>query len=286
MPFTATDILLGFGVPVLVAAVLAWLIVRLAPADVGGRYAAPVALAAGTAAGFWLLKLGPAAPESHWHWLPWCVLAGAATGPVGRASGATLLDRLLLFGLVATISMWWLVPDWEELDPAREMQLAAGAGVVTLSALALDALTARLTGPLLPLTLVINLGCGAAVLALSGSLRFAQIVGAGVGALCGLSLFALFDRSRLALLGGALPYAVLAGGAMLVGRVNSYSEVPLASYLLIPLAPAAAWVCVAEPPAGPSRLRRWLGLMVIVALSALAAALAYQAEGAGYEELQ
>ena len=46
----------------------------------------------------------------------------------------------------------------------------------------------------------------------------------------------------------------LAGG-LLIGRVNSFSEVPLAGYVLIPASPLLLWGCVHGPLARPAGIQ-------------------------------
>ena len=115
---------------------------------------------------------------------------------------------------------------------------------------------------------------GAALLATSGSLRFAQVLGAGAGALCGMAAAAwLGARARpLALAGISLSFTVLLAGMMLVGRVNSFSSVPLASYVLIPVAPLFLWISFAGPLSHLQGMKR-ATVQFALALTPCAAAL-------------
>src|SRR5690606_22524823 len=112
------------------------------------------------------------------------------------------------------------------------------------------------------------------ILAAAGSLRFAQIAGCGAAALAGMALVAYFNRAKRTADGIALPFAVFAAGMMLIGRVNSFSDVPLISYLLPPVAPLALWLTMAVPTARTAATRRWLLLSIPIVLCLLAVGLA------------
>jgi hypothetical protein len=111
----------------------------------------------------------------------------------------------------------------------------------------------------------------AVVLALSGSLRFAQIALAMAAALFGIVIVAAVRRDESQLTGIALLFSVASVGCLLIGRVNSFSNVPLASYLMIPAAPLFAWCGCIAPLARYSGVKRMLAI-VTVPLAILAAA--------------
>lgn len=266
MPFSATDLLYGFVTPAAVAGVALFLL-RLIPADVAQRSAATVALVGGCWAGYWLLSLGPWQPETHWHWLPWAVLMALATGPVSCARGVSSVEQVALCVLVSTVAAWSLVPTWPSLDPPRLAQAGALAGYAVILASLLGPLTKRFKGPFLPAVLAVTLLAAAIVLALSGSLRFAQIAGAGAGAMFGIGIAAQLDKKADSLRGAAMAFTLLTAGALYVGQVNSFSNVPLASFALVPLAPLALWPCTLGSLARQTGWRRWLshaGLPAIV----------------------
>jgi hypothetical protein len=95
-----------------------------------------------------------------------------------------------------------------------------------------------------------------------------------------MTLVVSFDKSRSPA-GIALPYAVLIGGAMLIGRVNSFSDVPWASYLMIPLAAATLWLSLVGPLAKTNGMRHRLVQTLPVLVSAVAVILALVAEMGG-----
>jgi len=272
MPFTLADIAYGFAAPAIASAVVYFALRYLLPSDAARRYAPSVALVCGFSLGYWLLPLGPWSPEVNWHWLPYVALMTLAVGPVAQAAGVSSIERGLIYLIVALFAGWLLTPTWENLDPSRTVQVVCWTVYIVLLASLLDPIAKELTGPLLPAILMASFACGAAVLGLSGNLRFAQIAGAGAGALAGITACTLVRGRTVALDGVALSYSVILGGAMFVGRASSYSDVPLASYALVPLAPLLVWVGMRGPVSRlpvRSRLLVQIGLPFVLCVVAL-----------------
>ena len=263
MPFSIVDILYGGAAPAVVACIVSMVLRRFAPQDVGKRYAASLAVLAGFALAYRLLDLGPWAASAHWEWLPYALIASALVGPIASTEGVKLWERLLLYAFVAIVTGWFLVPTWEDLDPSRAVHLGVLAAYLVLLAGLLEPLANRARGPLLLFVLWATLAATTAVLVLSGNLRFAQMALAGAAALFGVALVACVRRETNYTKGVSLIFSMMAVGLMLIGRVNSFSEVPLASYLLVPAAPLALW-CSAVGPL--STLTGVKGVTVRVAL--------------------
>src|SRR5687767_4558257 len=101
MPFTATDVLLGFLLPAFLAGGVFALLSRFSRDGLAGRFAPSVAFIGGCLIGYFALKLGPPLPDRHWHWLPYVMLLPLVLGPVSVAPGVTAVERVLLYGLVA-----------------------------------------------------------------------------------------------------------------------------------------------------------------------------------------
>jgi hypothetical protein len=80
----------------------------------------------------------------------------------------------------------------------------------------------------------------------------------------------------------ALPTALLMTGVMLIGRANSFSDVPLVSYLLVPLGAVALWPARTGLAAG--RWRRGARWFLPVLVAAAAAIIALAVEGTGGDE--
>jgi hypothetical protein len=147
----------------------------------------------------------------------------------------------------AVAAAWVLVPTWDDLEPSRTVYLVVTVIYVTGLTGLLEPLARRFQGPLLPAMLWATMTTAAVVLALSGSLRFAQIALAGAAALFGIMLVACFRRNANMLTGVSSIFSVMAIGSLLIGQVNSFSEVPLSSYVLVPLAPLLLWFCTTGP---------------------------------------
>jgi hypothetical protein len=274
MPFSLADFLYGGLIPAAVAAALWVLLPRHSGAPPLQRFATAAGFAAAVHAGYWLLALGKAVPASHWEWLPWVLLLSLAGAlPVASGTrGRVLRSALLLVAAVA--ASWMLVPDWEHLEPSRLLhRFVLIVGIVAVSA-GLAPLARRMPAAKLLLLLAVVLVSESVILALGGSLRFAQITGCGAAALAGMSLAAFFDRTGRTADGIALPFALLAAGMMLIGHVNSFSDVPHISYLFPPLAPLALWPLATGPGARASGPRRWVlvSLPVLICLGAVARA--------------
>src|SRR5262245_8200794 len=99
-------------IPMLTAAAVAWLARRGLPPAIAQRYWLGLALAVGFIIGYWLLpERPPLAPVKHWHWLPY-LAAMALAGGLTSASDASWIARLLVYGAVALVAAWKLVPHW------------------------------------------------------------------------------------------------------------------------------------------------------------------------------
>lgn len=254
MPFGLNELLHGVVIPALAAGAVFYLVRRVLPDDAGRRFAPSIALVVGFCLGYHFLSLGPWKAASHWHWLPYLLGLSAVIGSAASASGISLIERSLLYSCAAVVSAWLLVPDWATLEPSRTTHIVAWVIAVVACATLLDPLTKRLPGLILPAVLGATLAGGSVVLALSESLRFASVLIAGFGAMAGITLVTRFNKRANTVDGIALPFTVLVCGMMLVGRVNSFSDVPLASYLLVPISPLLLWACVRGPLA---RLTGW-----------------------------
>ena len=279
MPFTVTDILYGGAMPAFVAGLLMLILRWLLPDAFEKRYTVVIAFVTGFFVGYGMLSLSPWIPTAHWHWLPWMLLAATVVGPVSCANGVARIERWLLYALLALGVGWMLVPTWEDLEPARWIQLICFALYVVGWVAIMQPVERRSAGPLLPAVLSVTLAAAAIILALSGSLRFAQIAGAGAAAMAGIFLVNCWDREPGRLSGFGLVFAILVIGSLLVGRVNSFSDVPLVSYLLVPLAPLGLWLTEAKPLGQFSSWQRSLaGGVVALAILGAAISMAILAE--------
>jgi hypothetical protein len=279
MPFSATDVLYGFVAPAIAAFVAYFLLRSVFAADVADRYATGLAFAVAVFVGNWLLALSPWHPTSSWHWLPYAVALAAIIGGAVEASGLRTVERIAIYAVIAIVAAWHLAPTRANLDPARGIQIATWAALVAVVATAIAPLP-RFIGPaLLNAVLAFVCGFGAIVMIFSGSLRFAQLAGLGVGGMAGLAVAHVFPARPIARDAVALPLAVFLCGAMWIGYVNSFTSVPLASYLLVAISPLAMWIARLGPIAQLTGFKRVAVIAVAgIALAALGSVLAYLAE--------
>lgn len=247
--------------------------------DVGSRHAAAWAVAVAFVAGYLLLPSAPVVPSSHWHWLLYLAILATILAPVGLAAGVHLTERWGLQLVIALLAAWFLVPDWSDIVLQRPLYLAALAGTLFLLSVSLDALVSRIPDASVPLSMFVTAAAGAIVLALSGNMKFAHLGGTLASGNLGCALIWAFGRWKPRFQGAVPGVTVLLGGLMFAGYVNSFSDVPAVSYLLVPVAPLALSVCLLPPVRNWPRSRR-LMLQAVVVLVPLTASvvLALQAE--------
>jgi hypothetical protein len=284
MPLTLKDLLLGMVVPALVAMLLSWAATRTAPVA-AGKALLPMALVAGFLLGYWLLKLGPIVPTLDLDWMPYTTVLALvpALVPGGRRWSLPLV--LVLLAVVCLVSAWLLVPSWPALRPLRPRTIGLWWAYSLLVAVSMWLLARRepVRGPpaddqsmaptrsprpvLLYLAMMLAvLATAFVLLAMSGSLRFAQTVAAGLAALAGVTATVAIRQGRPSLEGVALVYALLSTGMLLTGYMNSFSSIPLVSYLILPLAP---WAYGLIPPSARSQPLRLLRLIVSSSIAML-----------------
>jgi hypothetical protein len=279
MPFSFEDVLYGFLLPSIVAMLGTIVFRRVLPGDMGDRYGASIGFAVALFSGYRMLDLGPWMPEKHWHWLPHSVTLAAIFGSAASAAGVRWLERFGLYIAVTFIAAWHLVPTWEHLDPSRRTYLAVWTLCVAVIASLIYRMPRSVPSALQCSVLAVTCACGAVVLILSGNLRFGQIAGIGAGACMGIAIASAFVRQEAVRNYAALPVAVFLSGAMLIGRVNSFSEVPLVSYVLVPLSPLMLWGLAVGPLAKLPGIQRTIaGFVIGVALAGVATAVALIAE--------
>lgn len=279
MPLTPTDVVWGFLVPAIVSAAVLFVLRRVLPQALADRYPGAIALAIGFFSGYGLLALAPWQPSSHWHWLPYVLLAASLVTPVALAEGVWSFERGLLYGLVALLASWLLVPTWDDLEPPRGVSIVGLAVYITLLAILLEKLARRLPGPVLAAILGFCMIFAAVVLALSGNLRMGQIAGAAAAAFIGCAMASRRRPEHDSLQGLALPFALHSAGLLYVGRVNSFSGLPDLSYLLPTLAPLGLWASFAGLGGNPMGTnRKLLGAILVVLPLVVAVGLALAAE--------
>lgn len=232
-----------------------------------GRPAGAVGCAAGWFAAVFALELFPIAPnwEQSWTWLPALAMAAGVIGVATPRGPARAISAALLAGLVAGL----LVPTWESLADARNSIRIVVSAVVF--ALAMMDHAGELEGSRIPaLAFAFVAGVAAFILERGGTASFAQMAGALAATLAGLAVFG----HRPGVVSGGLPvFAVLHAGLLASGRFNSFSEVPLSSFVLTALAPLGMAIPMPE-----IRHKMLIRFGLIAAVAAAAVILAVRAE--------
>lgn len=242
MPITPEDLGYGFVIPA-VAALLSMVIMRrIPPVEFGRRYAPTIGLVLGFELGYWLLGLGELRTRPHFHWLPIAMIAVGVVNISVEALGSSALDRLLSYVVITLIAGWFLVPDYPRLPLPWQQSLAVWTAMVVLLSLAYRPLVARCQGTLLPVIYLVMAGCAAVLALVSGSMERAQSVGALAGAFFGLSLAALFDSKSRQLDGVTFPTVFFFCSMMMISQTNSFSQIPVPAYYILPLAPLGLWL--------------------------------------------
>lgn len=285
MPLTGMDLLCGWMLPATLAGSILLSLRWFPPAGAIGRWASSLAFVGGFWLAYFSLGLGPWRPETHWHWLPWVMLIPLAIGPVSEAGDVSWPERVSLYFFAAVVASWLLVPSWPDLSPPRSTYLAMTTGAVLTTTVLVRQLQSFFPHALLCIVFAGTLLGTFVVLALSGSLRFAQMAGAGSGCLIGMAAVSPWSVQSRTLNGLSASLVMLLTGTLVVGQTNSFSNVPRASYCLLLIAPLSLWLSVRGPLAQPRGKATYLLQMMLPVLVVLAAVgLAAYAELGGASE--
>lgn len=272
IPFTWEEIGYGFGIPAVVALALLWNLRWMLPSAVGRRYAPSVAFSAGMIVGYWLLNLGPLQPEPDWQWLPHFMLMATVVGMISASEDLNVLDRFLLFALATGAAALILIPTWEDLSPPRQQYLIGLTSLVVLLALGYRHLLSRIDGPVLPFVFFMTCLSGAVLLMHSGSLVFGAIGLTAAGATLGLTIASRVDKNSRSLDGLAYPLVFFLCNSLMIGHTNSFGNIPIYSYALIPCAPLGLLFSTKGPLSGGKGIKGIM-LQIFVPLLICAAAL-------------
>lgn len=260
-------VLYGLVIPAAVAAafLLAWR--WLLPGEWAKRSGASLALVAGFFAGYALLDLGQWKPRFYWHWLPYVALMTLVAGALQSLGGKGFGKWRIVGGIVslATVAfaLWLLLPTWSKIVAVRTVYYAVWIPLTFGIAMLIDPLLRkplceRFPQALPGMILAAAFFFASAMIFLSGSGKLAQVSGAAFGAMLGIAVVGCFHRDGNELSDLATPQAVLLCGLLLAAQVDSHSDVPLACYLLVPLAPLTLWLIAFKRVSQLSAWKRWL----------------------------
>jgi hypothetical protein len=263
----------GYGV-VLPAAVAA-IIVALFRGAIGSlpRTAGALALAAGFCTGFFTLGLGNAKPTYYWDWLPAASVVLVATSAVDLLPRLRWLVRPLEIVAVSLAAAWFLIPNFPSLQATRNNWVVGLASAIGILWIGVGTLARRETGPRLPLAFMAVALSAGALLMLSDSARFTQMVGVLAGVLAGTAALAWFRPKPQPFTGMAAGFAVVLAALLIDGYLSTYSDIPLACFVMVLAAPLLLWLRQFRPVAKLAGLKRIL-VAELPMLLVLAAALA------------
>lgn len=292
MPFSWNDLLWGLAAPLLIAAglrlVFFWISRPFSSGDKNDvdsqettseanprvtSLETSLPLVAGTAVGYFMLNLGPWIPDAHYEWLPIGIaiatFAASTVGMLGNSGLIRLAVLPIIYAAVAAGVGYLLMPTWEDLSPPYVPYLLCWCVGVAVVSIATDLSSESSRWPFAVVWLGTCLAA-TAIVAISESLRFAQVAGLTFGASLGLVVVGLFlGRS---LLGGiGLTLTTYLAGILLIAQVNSWSDVPLVSYWLPmagPLLAAVLGALLSERI--PAAMRATLVILIAAIPSAVA----------------
>lgn len=263
MPFSANDLLWGLAAPLILAAglrlLLVWITKQFASTNQGdsdspetetpaASHVSPletaIPLIAGAAVGYFMLKLGPSTPDAHYEWFPLAVgivvIVATVIGLLGSSSPVRFGVLPVGYAAAAIGVGYLLMPTWEDLSPPYLVYLEYWCVGVILISVVTELSPESRRWPFAVVWLGTCLAV-AGIVAISESLRFAQIAGLTIGASVGLIGVGFFLRRSL--MGGlGLTLTTYLAGILLIAHVNSWSDVPLVSYWLPLAGPLAAAV--------------------------------------------
>lgn len=292
MPFTLADIGCGFLLPLGIAWGLARAIRSCTACSRSPALRNCLPIVTGIQAGYWSLSLGPVTPTSHWHWLIYATLFAALIQlAASRIPLVNSWRRRLVYVLGSLLIAHLILPNWPQIQPWRNWLVALWSLIVMAQASLPIGQDSRLSARTFPviytslsfreatLAQLVPAYALALLLTLSGSLRFGQIAGLMAAALTGLSLFQSTTKSDLATnssdANGPSTYLItlFLWGAATIGYLNSFSQIWLISYLLIPAAPLTAHL-VRTSTTNQTVVRPWLNPLAICLLAILLAMIA------------
>ena len=269
-PFTTKDMVLGGIVPAAVVVAGSLLSFRFANREFSRSIAVNWAVAVAFFLGIRLLALTPWKPSTHWHWLPYIGLACAILSPL--TVHRNIVARIAGAGIMAVLSACLLVPDWNDLPQSRLVMISSFAVALVVVQAGVSSLTMRVERRGLAIVLAGSALGAAVILTLAGSLRFGQIGGCIAAAFFGLMVALFIDRKCDKMPDLSILFTMLCCGAMLVGKLNLSSDVPLISFLIPPLAPTSIWLGRTRPLAkftASSRILTDIMLPTIIVLTGI-----------------
>lgn len=243
--------------------------------------AMPFALAAGFAVSYYALYRPAFPPSDAIQWLCFGAIGLGAMGPVdhvlSQRRGFVVALRIG-FVLVLSVGLVWLLSrpllehTWEA--GARYAWVGGTAAAALLLWLALDALSRRISPPLLSMAMVVCSACLAATSMFSGSRDLGLTAGILTSAVGGMLIAAVVFRHE-SLAGAILVAALLFVGIIACASTHFYSYTPTANSVLLLISPLFAWIAAIPALRRARAPVRWaITTVAVLAPAGLAATLA------------
>jgi hypothetical protein len=236
MGFELQALVFGLLVPGAVSLACCWAAARRPAAPARGLAGSLIFLAVAACA--FAMSLISFPPREAWQWLPW--LALAMTLPSLLTGHLAILE--IFYAIIAIAAAWLLVPDVERLAPQRPYWLAALPALVLASTTSAVWQARTLDGPALAFYWVLISSAAPLLVFLASLGTFAHLAGMLTASAAGAFIAGLLRRGRPINAVLAPGWASLCAGLVLEARLASFSEVPLASYLLVLLSPFMIWL--------------------------------------------
>jgi hypothetical protein len=217
-------------------------------------------------------------PEEFWQW-QWAVTG--ATALVAVVMGWRMVPavvRILACAAVATGGAWWIVPDGEEGFAYMADFRAALIGLLAASVFFVWIAVDRASRRPQRLSLWWLAACamvGAVVMFQSGNTKLAQLGGALGAAVFGVAVVCTWRPNADVVRGAIGPVVATLGGLSMSAYMVTFSEIPRACFVLVPLAPlsivAGEWLT----PRARGWIRSIVSAIAVVGVLALIVYLAF-----------
>jgi hypothetical protein len=245
---SARDLWLGVLLPAVIAAATVLAAHRATKRRVGRRlsrtWAAPIAVAIGFFVGTVALVGWPGVPPlDATEWPVLLTVALAAIAVVDAITDLAPPARFAIALALVAVSLWLIVQPLlagEALGERPLEKLALAALLITAATASLDALSTRSTVGTFTAMLLAAVGPAALTLAMSGSQRLAQMTAAFAAALGGTLVAGLVLGRGPAPRGLALTAGLTYLELLICGYL--YAELTAGNFVLLALAPQAAWI--------------------------------------------
>mgnify|MGYP003579573763 CR=1 FL=1 len=216
--------------------------------QVRGQWGAPLGLGAATISAYLMafvaLKepLPQWVPQERWQWITIMTLAATCFGLIGAGWRPVSWERIFLCGVAAFCIAWLIQPTPRVNHPGV---FKAMVGVMAFGlAMNLELISLRRRGATVPLAMAMVFGGAAMVFVQSGFARIGLLAAAPATAALVIALLARWNPSVSLCDGGGIWLGAMLAALIGIGGDSGYNtgEVPIASFVLVAVAPLMLWV--------------------------------------------